>query len=80
MIENKNNLVDIKPHLEGLAKDSEIFTELKQKLEKCDNLEFLAILKEQLSENKSKMSSIEIKELAEIYKKIDFKLNNNVNL
>lgn len=64
---------DIKPHLEGLAKDSEIYLELKAKLEACESKECLESVKTELTEAKSQMSSREIQSLSVIFKS---KLNN----
>ena len=66
---------DIKPHLEGLAKDSELYLELKSKLETCQDKEFLEILKSELSENKSKLSATEITQLSIIFKRKQEELN-----
>jgi len=59
---------DIKPHLEGLAKDSELYLTLKSKIEACEDMEGLEILKSELSKIKHELSQTEIGELATIFK------------
>lgn len=58
----------IKPHLQGLAKDSEVYLTLKSKIEACKDEGCLEMLKSELSEIKPKLSQTEIGELATIFK------------
>lgn len=66
---------DIKPHIDKLAQDSEMFLELRLKLKECDSLDFLGILKNELTTAKENLTRAEIRELAYLYIEADKRLN-----